>query len=65
MPLALVEVLVENMAEVEMGGLPPVEEGVMRLSYWDHRMPGWAGVESNPGESNVKSVQSGEIASLP
>ena len=65
-PLALVEVLVENMAEVEVGELPPVEEGVMRLSYWDQRRPGGAGVGSNPGEeSNVRSVQSGEITSLP
>lgn len=65
-PLALAELLVGNMAEVEVGELPPVEEGVMRLSYGDHRRPGGAGVGSNPGEeSKVRSVQSGEMMSLP
>ena len=54
------------MADVEVGELPPVEEGVMRLSHWDHRRPGGACVGSNPGEeSKVRSVQSGEITSLP
>ena len=54
------------MAEVEVGELPPLEEGVIPLSYWDQRRPGGAGVGSNPGEgSKFMSVQSGEITSLP